>query len=109
MFNLGTGELLIIFLVILLLFGAKRLPELARGLGKGINEFKDAVETGKKEILDAEKETKISFLPVSTASLNSFMPLPRPLASSGSLLAPKRSKITRKIISSSPVPKLNMS
>ena len=58
MFNLGTGELLIIFLVILLLFGAKRLPELARGLGKGINEFKDAVETGKKEILDAEKSTK---------------------------------------------------
>ena len=58
MFNLGTGELLIIFLVILLLFGAKRLPELARGLGKGINEFKDAVETGKKEILDAEKGSK---------------------------------------------------
>ena len=57
-FNLGTGELLIIFLVILLLFGAKRLPELARGLGKGINEFKDAVETGKKEILDAEKGTE---------------------------------------------------
>ena len=44
--------------MILLLFGAKRLPELARGLGKGINEFKDAVETGKKEILDAEKNTK---------------------------------------------------
>ena len=58
MFNLGTGELLIIFLVILLLFGAKRLPELARGLGKGINEFKDAVETGKKEILDSEKVNK---------------------------------------------------
>ena len=58
MFNLGTGELIIIFLVILLLFGAKRLPELARGLGKGINEFKDAVETGKKEILDAEKTTE---------------------------------------------------
>ena len=58
MFNLGTGELLIIFLVILLLFGAKRLPELARGLGRGINEFKDAVETGKKEILDAEKSTE---------------------------------------------------
>ena len=58
MFNLGTGELLIIFLVILILFGAKRLPELARGLGKGINEFKDAVETGKKEILDAEKTTE---------------------------------------------------
>jgi sec-independent protein translocase protein TatA len=54
MFNLGTGELLLIFLVILLLFGAKRLPELARGLGKGINEFEDAVETGKQEIMDAK-------------------------------------------------------
>ncbi len=57
MFNLGTGELLIIFLVILLLFGAKKLPELARGLGKGINEFKDAVETSKKEIMDANNST----------------------------------------------------
>ena len=55
MFNFGTGELLIIFLVILLLFGAKKLPELARGLGKGINEFKDAVDSSKKEIMDANK------------------------------------------------------
>ncbi len=60
MFNLGTGELLVIFLVILLLFGAKKLPELARGLGKGINEFKDAVETSKKEIMDADKSTNKS-------------------------------------------------
>tara|TARA_B110000014_G_C19997730_1_gene516978 strand:+ start:456 stop:662 length:207 start_codon:yes stop_codon:yes gene_type:complete len=50
----GVGELLIIFLVILLIFGPKKLPQLARGLGKGINEFKDAVETGKKEILDTK-------------------------------------------------------
>jgi sec-independent protein translocase protein TatA len=48
MFNLGTGELVFIFLIILLLFGAKRLPDLAKGLGKGIKEFKGAVETGKK-------------------------------------------------------------
>ena len=53
MFNLGTGELLIIFLVILLLFGAKKLPELARGLGKGINEFKDAPVFGKNVIEEA--------------------------------------------------------
>ena len=59
MFNLGTGELLLIFLVILLLFGAKRLPELARGLGKGINEFKDAVETGKQEIMDAKDDVEL--------------------------------------------------
>ena len=56
MFNLGSGEVLLIFLGILLLFGAKKLPELARGLGRGINEFKGAVETGKKEILDANEE-----------------------------------------------------
>ena len=51
--NLGTGEVIILLLVILLLFGAKRLPELARGLGKGIHEFKDAVNSSKKEIIDA--------------------------------------------------------
>ncbi len=55
MFNLGTGELVFIFLIILLLFGAKRLPDLAKGLGKGIKEFKGAVETGKKEIMDAKE------------------------------------------------------
>ncbi len=60
MFNLGTGELVLIFLVILLLFGAKRLPELARGLGKGINEFKDAVESSKKEIMDAKESAEAS-------------------------------------------------
>ncbi len=38
----GIGEMLLIFLVVLLVFGAKRIPEIARGLGKGIREFKDA-------------------------------------------------------------------
>lgn len=42
LFNMGGMELVLIFAVILLLFGAKKLPELARGLGKGINEFKKA-------------------------------------------------------------------
>ena len=40
---IGTGELIVIFCVVLLLFGGKRLPELARSLGKGIREFKNAV------------------------------------------------------------------
>ena len=60
MFNLGTGELVLIFLVILLLFGAKRLPDLAKGLGKGIREFKGAVETGKKEIMDAKENLDVN-------------------------------------------------
>ena len=42
MFGLGPMELLIVFLIILLVFGAKRIPEIAQGLGKGIMEFKKA-------------------------------------------------------------------
>ncbi|MCK4904493.1 MAG: twin-arginine translocase TatA/TatE family subunit, partial [Candidatus Marinimicrobia bacterium] len=51
-FNLGPGEILLIVLVLLLLFGAKRLPGLAKGLGQGIREFKGAVDGAKKEIQD---------------------------------------------------------
>lgn len=48
--NIGTPELMFILLAILLLFGGNKLPELARGLGKGIREFKDASENVKREI-----------------------------------------------------------
>ena len=51
-FNLGPWEILLVLIVILVLFGAKRLPELARGLGLGINEFRDAVDSSKREIMD---------------------------------------------------------
>ena len=50
MFGLGTGEILIILFIILLLFGAKKLPELAKGLGKGVNEFKKASNEIKDEV-----------------------------------------------------------
>ncbi len=42
MFGIGTTELLVILFIILLVFGSKKLPELAQGLGKGIREFKKA-------------------------------------------------------------------
>jgi len=48
MFGLGTQEIIILFLALLLIFGGKKLPELAKGLGKGIREFKKAT----KEIED---------------------------------------------------------
>jgi sec-independent protein translocase protein TatA len=48
--NIGTPEMLLIVGAILLLFGGKKMPELARGLGKGIREFKDASEGVKREI-----------------------------------------------------------
>ncbi len=58
-FNLGPWEILLILVVILILFGARRLPELARGLGQGINEFRDAVDSSKKEIIDGiENDSK---------------------------------------------------
>ena len=58
-FNLGPWEILLILVVILVLFGARRLPELARGLGQGINEFRDAVDSSKKEIIDGiENDSK---------------------------------------------------
>ncbi|WDF67303.1 twin-arginine translocase TatA/TatE family subunit [Sphingobacterium oryzagri] len=50
--NIGTQEMILILVMILLLFGGKKLPEMARGLGKGIREFKDASEGIKKEVND---------------------------------------------------------
>lgn len=48
--SLGGPEVILVLVVVLLLFGAKRIPDLARGLGKGIREFKDASTEIKKEI-----------------------------------------------------------
>jgi len=48
--GIGMSEILVIVLVVLILFGSKRLPELARGLGKGMREFRKAAEDVKREI-----------------------------------------------------------
>ncbi|MES2731650.1 MAG: twin-arginine translocase TatA/TatE family subunit [Bacteroidota bacterium] len=56
--SLGGSEMFLIFLAILLLFGAKKIPELARGLGKGIREFKDASREIKDELEEGLKEDK---------------------------------------------------
>lgn len=56
--GIGTSELMIIFLVALLLFGAKKLPELARGVGKAMGEFKAARREFEDEIRRAEYEVK---------------------------------------------------
>ena len=54
--NLGAGEILIIALVVLLLFGGKKIPELMKGLGKGVKSFKDGMKDVEQEIdkLDAQ-------------------------------------------------------
>ena len=55
--GIGTGEIILIVLAILLLFGGKKLPELMRGMGKGVKEFKDAMNepTGEKSEKKEEK------------------------------------------------------
>lgn len=55
--NLGTGEIILIALVILLLFGAKRLPELAKSVGKSVKSFKSGLNEVEKEIKDSTEET----------------------------------------------------
>ncbi len=66
--GLGTWEILLVFLVVLLVFGAKRIPEIAQGLGKGIREFKKAAKevqdeikvSGEIEDKGAEEEKKLA-------------------------------------------------
>ncbi len=50
LFNLGTGEIIIIVAIILLLFGGKKIPELMRGLGKGVKSFKQGMNEIEDEI-----------------------------------------------------------
>jgi len=54
--NLGAGEIILILLVVLILFGAKKIPELAKGLGKGMSEFKKGLKEVETEIKDADKK-----------------------------------------------------
>ncbi len=54
--NVGGGELIIVLLILLLLFGAKRIPELAKGLGAGIREFRKGVSGEKDEVRERGKE-----------------------------------------------------
>lgn len=56
--DLGGGELMLIMVVILIFFGANKIPELARGLGKGIREFKDATKDVRENIEDGLKDIK---------------------------------------------------
>ena len=55
---IGGPEMIMIFVVILLLFGAKKLPELARGVGKSMGEFKKARDEFEREITRTEEETR---------------------------------------------------
>jgi TatA/E family protein of Tat protein translocase len=55
MFNLGPQELFWIFLIVLFLFGAKRIPEIGRSIGKGIQEFKKGMKEVETELTTSDK------------------------------------------------------
>jgi sec-independent protein translocase protein TatA len=54
--NLGGGEIIVVLLIVLLFFGSKKIPELARGLGRGMREFKDATSGVQREIEESMNE-----------------------------------------------------
>lgn len=57
--NLGTGEILVIALIVLLLFGGKKIPELMKGIGKGVKSFKEGLSDIETEIKkDVKKDEK---------------------------------------------------
>lgn len=58
LFNLGTGEIIVIVLVVLLLFGGRKIPELMRGLGKGVRSFKEGMNEVTDELKDTDDKDK---------------------------------------------------
>ncbi len=64
MFGLGPMEIILVFLVILLVFGAKRIPEIAHGLGKGITEFKKAARDVTDEFESGSNSNSSASAPV---------------------------------------------
>jgi len=56
MFGLGMQELIVIFLIVFLLFGAKNLPEIAKGLGKSIKEFKNALRSMNEDVVETKED-----------------------------------------------------
>ena len=56
LFNLGFWEIAIIFVLVLLLFGGKKIPELMRGLGKGIKNFKEGMKDVEEDVMEIKKD-----------------------------------------------------
>lgn len=69
--DLGMSELLLIGIVFLLLFGGKKIPELMRGLGKGIREFNDAKNNVQREIEEGIKDKPVTAATTDTTTANS--------------------------------------
>ena len=73
-FGIGIWELLILLLVLLLVFGPKRLPEMGRQLGKGMREFKDSVSGSEKDDIDHQTVDEVAELPPADTATTSAAP-----------------------------------
>src|SRR5512141_2053883 len=83
-FNLGGMEIILILALVLVLFGAKKLPELAKGLGQGIKEFKKATREVTDEVQNSMHEVPQQRLPARTATARSRpQSQPQPSAQQG--------------------------
>ncbi|WP_418685407.1 twin-arginine translocase TatA/TatE family subunit [Akkermansia sp.] len=78
-FGLGTPEIIAILVIVFLLFGAKKLPEFARGLGKSLGEFKKAKSEFEEELLKTEKETMSDVSSSSKTELRTSPGLSQPI------------------------------
>ncbi len=79
LFNLGGGEIILILVLVLILFGARKLPELAKGLGQGIKEFKKATREVTDEVQNSMDETPPQ--PAKRLPPQGTQPEPQPTAS----------------------------
>ncbi|MEM8556637.1 MAG: twin-arginine translocase TatA/TatE family subunit [Bacteroidota bacterium] len=75
--GLGPWEIALVMLVVLLVFGAKRIPEIARGLGKGIREFKDATSEISKELQVDPPRQQVQPPPQQTYQQPTYAPPPQ--------------------------------
>jgi len=87
LFDFGGGEILFVMVVVLIFFGGEKLPELARGLGKSIREFKKATSGIEEEFKRAmEEPPRPAIKPALQGPMNP--PLPKPVAPAGRLEPP---------------------
>ena len=88
--NLGLPEILIILLIVLLLFGAKRIPEVAGSLGKGINEFKRNMSDAQRAITEPIREEMDRWVSSADQDPSLRPPAPATTAEEEKARAPKR-------------------